>query len=109
MQKDGKERQQMFLVIEGWKKSGQSQQAYCKEQGIRYHIFHYWYKVYRDEQWAGVPPVSPFVHLQVEKENSIPVATTLPTATDVELMWPDGKRLLFHSPVDACFLRHLLQ
>lgn len=49
MQK-GSDKPKMFLVIEGWKKSGQSQQAYCKEQGIRYQVFHHWYKVYRDKQ-----------------------------------------------------------
>jgi hypothetical protein len=108
MQK-GNDKQQMFQVIEKWKKSGQSQQAYCKEQGIRYHVFHYWYKIYRDEQKAGVRPASPFVQLQVQGEDHVPLATTsIPTATNVELLLPNGKRLLFHGSVDASFLRSLL-
>ncbi len=104
MQK-GNEKEKMFLVIEGWKKSGLTQQAYCKEQGIRYHVFHYWYKVYRDEQQAVVKPTSPFVQLKVQPEDNV---ITAATTTNVELLLPDGKRLLFHDQVDACFLRSLL-
>jgi hypothetical protein len=109
MQK-GNEKEQMFLVIEGGKRSGQSQQAYCKEQGIRYHVFHYWYKLYRDEQQATTKPAATFIELQVQQEATIPAITTsiTTTATNVELLLPDGKRLLFHSSVEACFLRSLL-
>ena len=100
----------MFQVIEKWKQSGLTQMEYCKDQGIRYHIFHYWYKVYRDEQQAAVQPVSPFVQLQVQQETPIPLpAPAIPTATNVELLLPDGKRLLFHGSVEASFLRSLLQ
>lgn len=106
MQK-GNEKQQMFLVIEGWKRSDQSQQAYCKEQGIRYHVFHYWYKVYRDEQQAVEQPASSFVQLQVKGQAT--VAATSPGAANVELVLVDGKRLLFHGSVEASFLRSLLQ
>jgi hypothetical protein len=105
MQK-GNDKQEMFLMIEGWKRSGLSQMEYCKEQGIRYHVFHYWYKVYRDEQQATVNPPSSFVQLQVETEFD----TTPPiTATNVELVLPNGKRLLFHGSVEASFLCSLLQ
>jgi hypothetical protein len=75
MQK-GQEKQLMFQVIERWKTSGLTQREYCKQQGIRYHVFHYWYKVYRDEQQARVNTPSPFVAIQVQgKENT----TTTPS------------------------------
>ena len=86
MQK-GNEKEKMFLMIEGWKKSGQSQQAYCKGQGIRYHIFHYWYKIYRDEQQTRVSTESSFVQLQVQQETAIPATTT---------SIPINVRLCFH-------------
>ena len=104
MQK-GHDKQQMFLVIEGWKKSGQSQREYCKQNNIRYHVFHYWYKVYREEHQAVVKPTSPFVQLQVQPEDNV---ITAATTTNVELLLPDGKGLLFHGRVEACFLRSLL-
>jgi hypothetical protein len=102
MQK-GNDKQQMFQMIEGWKTSGLTQIGYCKQKGIAYHVFHYWYKLYRDEQEQNTSPTSSFVELQVED------TTILSSATNVELLLPDGKRLLFHGRVDACFLRLLLQ
>ena len=104
MQKGSKERQQMFLMIEGWKSSGLTQRAYCKEHNIGYHIFHYWYKVYRDEHNKNTDTTSPFVELQLQTGQNI-----TPTTTDVELLLPDGRRLLFRGSVNACFLRLLLQ
>ena len=32
--------------------SGLSQQQFCSERGIRYHVFHYWYRRYRSKQKA---------------------------------------------------------
>ena len=42
--------QAMFSMIETWKSSGQSQQAFCKAQSQAYSVFHYWYKKYRQEK-----------------------------------------------------------
>jgi hypothetical protein len=106
MQKNN-EKQKMFQVIEAWKASGLNQMAYCKQKGILYHVFHYWYKVYRDEQQIATPATSPFVELQVPAKDVI--TTALQTTTNVEVVLADGKRLLFHGSVDACFLRLLLQ
>ncbi len=107
MQKDVKERRQMFLMIEQWKASGQSQMAYCKEVGMSYHIFHYWYKVYRDEHNKNTHPTAAFIELQVSATQQ--TTTMVLTTTNVELLLPDGKRLLFHGSVEASFLRSLLQ
>jgi hypothetical protein len=108
MQK-GNEKQRMFLVIQGWKSSGLTQREYCLQHHIRYHVFHYWYKVYRDEQQARVNNPSPFVALQLPAQENITTTPPLPTTTDVELLLPDGKRLVFHGSVEASFLRLLLQ
>jgi transposase-like protein len=34
-------RQQMFQIIEQWKQSGLSQNAFCEQQSIRFHKFYY--------------------------------------------------------------------
>ncbi|WP_442345985.1 IS66 family insertion sequence element accessory protein TnpA, partial [Foetidibacter luteolus] len=34
----------MFSMIGDWQQSGLSQKAFCAQHGIRYHVFHYWYK-----------------------------------------------------------------
>ena len=101
MQKDNKQKEQMFEKIEEWKASNCTQMDFCKQQGIRYHIFHYWYKVYRHEQNKSTDTASSFIALQLQREDS--------TTTNVELLLPDGKRLWLHGRVDAGFLRLLLQ
>ena len=87
--------QKMFDLIEQWKKSGQSQKAFCLQHETRYYVFHYWYKRYREAHNA-----SSFIPLHIN--------SSFPAASHAELIYPDGRRLLFHQPVDVNFLKHLL-
>ena len=91
----------MFLLIEKWQQSGLTQKQYCSESNIRYHGFHYWYKVYRDEQQNSKEAPSAFVALQLKPTAAI-------TAPYAELLLPNGKRLVFHYPVDVGPLQALL-
>lgn len=87
---------QMFSVIGDWQQSGLSQKAFCSQFGLRYHVFHYWYKVYRNQ--GGLPGTS-FIKLEV----------TPPTGTaSAELICTDGKRVVFHQPVSAGYLKALI-
>lgn len=91
-------RQAMFSMIESWKASGQSQQVFCKTQGLAYSGFHYWYKKYRQQQHdAGS---TSFLPVQIKD---------IPTGSVVaELIFPDGRRLNFYQAVNASFLRTLI-
>lgn len=89
----------MFSMIESWQSSGQSQQTFCKSQGIVYSSFHYWYKKYRQAQ-TPPPSSSPFIPVQVHS-----AASGSPLA---ELILPDGRRINFYQGIDASFLRTLL-
>lgn len=95
------QREQMFSFIEQWKVSGQSQQAYCRAHGVTYHSFHYWYRVYKDHQGAGSSAVKKpaFVPLHLEASATRPL---------VELVFPNGKRLVFHHQPSLDFLKALL-
>ena len=92
-------RQQMFQIIEQWKQSGLSQNAFCEQQSMRFHKFYYWYKCYRrvndiaDENNRG------FVKLKIEK----PVLSS-----SVEIHFPGGVRVLFHEPVSSNYLKTLI-
>jgi len=92
----------MFSFIDSWKGSGISQQAFCREHGVTYHSFHYWYKVYREHHSEGHPAAKKpaFVPLRLE---AVPIGRPL-----VELVLSDGKRLLFHQPPTVDFLKALL-
>ena len=87
---------QMFSKIEQWQKSGLSQKAWCEQEKIVYHIFHYWYKKYRGANDAAAP--SPFVELKLQ-----PSAMAC-----AELLLPDGRRLIFHQPVSSGFLKDII-
>lgn len=84
-----------FAMIACWQQSGQSQKQFCLQNNIGYHIFHYWYKIYRDQQSANS---GSFVALNVAS----------PLQANVELHLTDGKRIVFHQPVSVDFLRTLI-
>lgn len=88
--------QLMFSLIEIWKGSGKSQIAFCKEKGIAYHKFHYWLKKYSGQHSLGAPQFSQLTVASKEACGSI------------EVIYPDGRKVVFHQPVGPLFLRHLL-
>jgi predicted acetyltransferase len=92
-------KEQMFSYIVQWKNSNQSQKAFCIEHNIRYYVFHYWLKRYREDVQGKKDKPSSFVKLQVTQSAMLAPA---------ELILPDGKRLLFHEPVSSDFLKSLI-
>jgi|SRR5664279_1770720 len=44
------QRAQFLAMIKQWQQSGLSQKLFCTENNIAYHVFHYWYGVYKSEQ-----------------------------------------------------------
>ena len=62
MQTKKEERAQCLEMISKWQQSGLTQKAFCTDNNIRYHIFHYWYKVYRTEQNV----TSPFLPVNIK-------------------------------------------
>ncbi len=96
MQREAGFREQMFSMIGNWQQSGLSQKAFCAQHDIRYHVFHYWYKVYRNTHALSQ---ASFVKLQI---------TPSPGLSSAELICTDGKRLVFHQPVSADYLKALI-
>jgi hypothetical protein len=50
MQNRKEERDQKLEMITQWQQSGLSQRAFCAANNIAYHVFHYYYGVYRSKQ-----------------------------------------------------------
>lgn len=101
MQKDVQLQEQMFSVIMSWQQSGLSQKSFCEQHNIRYHVFHYWYKCYRDLRSPAKD--EGFIPLKIRP--SISVNDSRP---HVELLLSDGSRLLFHQPVSSDYLKALI-
>ena len=91
-------REQMFKLIEQWQQSSLTQNAFCEQQSVKYHVFHYWYKRYREQQ-VVTNDESSFVKLQIAK----PI-----TDGSVEIIYPGGIRLIFHEPVSCNYLKALI-
>ena len=47
MQNRKEQRTQMMVMITDWQASGLKQREYCAANKVAYHVFHYWYGVYR--------------------------------------------------------------
>lgn len=97
MGKDDSIREQMFASIASWQISELSQKEWCRQQGVTYHIFHYWYRKYRDEHPDSTGHNS-FVQLTVEPEAD----------ASCEVIFMDGTKIIFREAVAAQYLKSLL-
>jgi hypothetical protein len=95
MESRDQNRDQQFSMITAWQQSGQSQKQFCLQNNIVYHVFHYWYKIYRNQQPAGS---GSFVTVNIASQ----------LQANVELHLIDGKRIVFHQPVSVEFLKVLI-
>lgn len=50
MQDKKEHRAGMLHMIATWQQSGLTQKAFCATNNIAYHVFHYWYGVYRSNR-----------------------------------------------------------
>jgi hypothetical protein len=103
MEQTEQAREQMYTHIEQWKGSGLSQKAYCEQQAVKYHVFHYWYKLYRDQHQAAQEPqpkpLAAFIPLTLSAS---------PATAFVELYLPGGHHLVFHQMVSVDYLKALI-
>ena len=97
MQNTNEQRADMLEMITRWQDSGLTQKAYCTNNGIAYHIFHYWYGVYR----ANKNTTGSFV----------PVKITLPVnAGQVTIIGTNGIQVqLAFTDQSVQFIKQLLQ
>ena len=99
MQYDKQTQEHMLEMVSSWKQSGLSQKAFCEQNNIRYYVFHYWYKRYRDR--SSCKPTG-FVQLEVERSSSHQCFA------NIEVVLADGKRILFHQPVSSDYLKSVI-
>jgi hypothetical protein len=97
MAKDETIREKMFSSIVSWQSSDLSQKEWCRQQGITYHIFHYWYRKYREQQ-PEPDHANAFVRLAVKPESD----------ASCEVVFTDGTKILFREAVPVHYLKSLL-
>src|SRR3954462_2937471 len=106
MQYSEADQQQMFSMIASWQQSDLNQKAWCEQHSIRYHVFHFWYKKYRDTQLSDKK--SCFIPLQLQSVPAATVPIRPAIGVHTEIVLPDGRRQLFHQPVSADYLKALI-
>lgn len=84
-------------MLSRWKSSGQSIVSFCKSEGIAYHSFFYWQKKL-SESSSSVQ--SKFIELPSLPPSSLPLT---------ELIYPNGKRIVFHSLPEVSVLKQLTE
>lgn len=101
MRYDEQTQQQMKAMISAWQQSGLSQKVYCQQNAVRYHVFHYWYKRFRE----ALPTKAAEGFIPLQFTPAPPVDTG---AVHSELLLPGGTRIVFYQPVAVEYLKALL-
>jgi hypothetical protein len=90
-----------FEAIQRWQQSGLSQKTWCEQNDMAYHVFHYWYRRFRNQHSKPT----------TDNENSfiqLTVADPASTTPWCEVVLAGGQKLVFHQPVAAAFIKSLL-
>jgi len=97
MQNTNMQRAELLKMIPRWQNSGLSQKAFCTSNSITYHVFHYWYGVYRSKQSTS----GSFLALKVNAAiNAEQVTITGSNGTQVQFAFTEQSVL---------FIKQLLQ
>jgi hypothetical protein len=82
--------EEMYIAIELWQESNQSQSKFCKHEGIPHHIFLYWLRKYRKQK--NTASQQTFIPVKVAQCNaSIPNITGI-----ITIDYPNGVQV--HCP-----------
>ena len=96
MQDKQEHRSQKLQMIDQWQQSGLSQKAFCQANGIAYHVFHYWYGVYRSDK----NPSGSFLPLQIQHpKTDKPITITGVNGIQIRIPFTD---------MSVCFVKQLL-
>ena len=99
MQAPQETKETMFTHIRQWQSSGLSQKAFCQANHIRYHVFHYWYRLFKDNSEQKNTAPASFVRVYVPNVSSDLFA---------ELSFSAGTKITFYQPVSSDYLKSLL-
>ena len=89
--------EQMYGLVESYKSSGLSREAFCADAGVSTAKFAYWYRKYHQSSSSSSSSSSSFIPLNLD---GVPRA-------GYELVYPNGVRLLLPE-LDLAILKSLL-
>lgn len=96
----------MRRLYEQWQSSGLGKAAFCRQHGIGKSTFHYWVKKLGEE---GVQPSRTVSNMGFSQIPVQPVMAAQDQQALVMISFPSGMRVELYSPVEASFLKDLMQ
>ena len=98
---------EMFIHVEAWKKSKQSQKIYCKHHSIAYSTFQYWAKKYRKEcsEDEASDDTPGFIPVKVQPD---PDPDQLRIPNQLHFLFPNGIQVMCPESVHPEVLKTLL-
>jgi len=87
---------QMYALIREWETSGQSQTKFFEAHQICKSTFGYWRKKYLRDQSQPNPTSTRLIPVQIEPE-TVP----LTESNNLEIIYPNGVRIILSGQVDA--------
>jgi len=93
---------EMFTIVEQYKKSNQTQKAFCQQIDLPYTTFQFWLKIYRERQSPETPKTN-FITLKpttdsIEKTNR----------SDYHIEFPNGIKLYLPSQINAALVLEIV-
>jgi len=93
--------EEMFPLIREWERGSLSQKEFYTLHGIKPHVFRYWLRRYQAEGEPAPQAAGGFVSIEMDEQ-------PLGEEALVEVIYPDGTRLMFKERVSLEFLHGLL-
>jgi hypothetical protein len=84
--------------LTAWKKSGKNKAQYCKETGLDYQCFNYWFR----KKSLPVVEANKFLPVYVKEVQN-------DSAEIFSLVYPNGCVLKIHRQIDVAFMNQLLK
>jgi hypothetical protein len=98
----------MLRHIEACKKSKQSQQAYCKGQGIAYSTFQYWTKKLREKFSTEASSAQATGFIPVNVQSAPDVHSQGSNTSQLHFLYPNGIQVMCSERVDLKVLKNLI-
>lgn len=96
----------MFELYEQWQSSGLNIKTFSKQHAIAPSTFYYWVKKFKDDNQRAKGIVSKQGFSELSIPRPIPLSDQKALAV---IHFPCGTRLEFHYPVEAGFIKTLIQ
>jgi hypothetical protein len=95
-----RKREKMFLLIEEWQQSGQSQRQFCIKNDIPYHIFIYYNQKYKQQHIGNE---GGFLPMEITNTSSHR------NSGDIEVHYPNGVMVRLPGSMNLRMVEHLIK